>query len=61
MEHHPAYHEAWDRVLPETRDPYEIMERYADEFVSNRDYVERYRNAMAFHPIHALLARKVRG
>jgi len=56
MEHHPAYREAWDRVLPETRDPYEIMERYADEFVSNQGYVERYRNDVAFHPIHALLA-----
>ena len=25
MEHHPSYSEAWDRVLPQTRDPYEIM------------------------------------
>jgi hypothetical protein len=56
MEHHPAYREAWDRVLPEMRDPYAIMERYAEEFVSNAAYIERYRNDVAFHPIHALLA-----
>lgn len=35
MEHHPSYREAWDRVLPVTRDPYEIRRRFETEFVSN--------------------------
>jgi hypothetical protein len=56
MEHHPAYREAWDRVLPATRDPYEIMTRFGDEFATNAAYIERYRNDVAFHPVHALLA-----
>ncbi len=56
MQHHPAYREAWDRVLPETRDPWQIMERHGEEFVTNAGYIDRYRNDVAFHPIHALLA-----
>jgi hypothetical protein len=56
MEHHPSYKDVWDRVLPQTRDPYEIMRRHTDEFVGHAGYVERYRNGVAFHPIHGLLA-----
>ena len=56
MEHHPAYREVWDRVLPESRDPYEISERWIDEFATRADYIEQYRNAVAFHPVHAILA-----
>ncbi len=56
MEHHPAYIEVWDRVLPETRDPYEIMRRFQGEFLANAGYIDRYRNGVAFHPVHALLA-----
>jgi hypothetical protein len=56
MEHHPSYKDVWDRVLPQTRDPYEIMARYGDEFTSHTGYIERYRNGVAFHPIHGLLA-----
>jgi len=55
-EHHPAYREVWDRVLSESRDPYVISERWIDEFATRADYIERYRNAVAFHPVHAILA-----
>ena len=56
MEHHPSYKDVWDRVLPRTRDPYEIMVQYEPEFTSHAGYIERYRNGVAFHPIHGLLA-----
>jgi len=56
MEHHPSYRDAWDRVLPETRDPYEIMRRYEGEFSTHAGYIDRYRNGVAFHPVHAILA-----
>jgi len=55
-EHHAAYPEVWDRVLPVTRDPYEITERFGEEFATHPDYIERYRHAYAFHPVHAILA-----
>jgi lactate racemase len=55
-EHHAPYPEVWERVLPETRDPYEITDRYGEEFATRADYIEKYRNAYAFHPVHAILA-----
>ncbi len=54
--HHPSYREVWNRVLPKTRDPSEIMKRYEEEFVTRSDYVAKYRHANGFHPIHGLLA-----
>ncbi len=56
VQHHPAYREVWDRVLPESRDPYEISEKWIDAFATRADYIEQYRNAVAFHPVHAILA-----
>jgi hypothetical protein len=56
MEHHPSYIDAWNRVLPQTRDPYEIMARFTDEFATHAGYIERYRHGVAFHPVHAILA-----
>ncbi len=56
MEHHPAYKEVWERVLPQTRDPYEISQRFTDEFASRAQYIDRYRNGYAFHPVHAIMA-----
>ncbi len=56
MEHHPSYKEVWERVLPVSRDPYEISERFGEEFASRADYIEQYRFGVAFHPIHGILA-----
>jgi hypothetical protein len=53
---HPSYREVWDRVLPETRDPYEIMERFAESFAHQPLHIEAYRHRFAFHPIHGILA-----
>lgn len=54
--HHPSYREVWDDVLSETRDPYEIMERYEDDFAARDDYIEAYRSGFGFHPVHGLMA-----
>ena len=40
---HPSYPEVWERILPETRDPYEITERFAEEFARRPDYIKAYR------------------
>jgi hypothetical protein len=53
---HPSYLEVWERVLPETRDPYEITERFAEDFARRPEYIEAYRHRHAFHPIHGILA-----
>jgi hypothetical protein len=56
MEHHPSYRDVWERVLTQTRDPYEIMRRFGTEFATHAGYIERYRHGVAFHPVHAVLA-----
>jgi hypothetical protein len=53
---HASYREVWERILPQTRDPYEIMARFAEELARHPDYVEAYRHRYAFHPIHGILA-----
>jgi nickel-dependent lactate racemase len=53
---HASYPEVWERILPETRDPYEIMARFSDEFARRPEYIEAYRHRYAFHPIHGILA-----
>ncbi len=56
LEHHPAHADVWQRVLPQTRDPYEISERFGDEYAAHAGFIERYRFGVAYHPIHAILA-----
>ncbi len=56
MQHHPPYKEVWERVIPASKDPYEIIERFGDEFAARQDYIEQYRFGVAFHPIHAIMA-----
>jgi hypothetical protein len=46
----------WERILPQTRDPYEITLRFAEDYARRPDYVEAYRRRHAFHPIHGILA-----
>jgi hypothetical protein len=53
---HPSYPEVWERVLPVTRDPYEIMRRFADDYARRPEYLEAYRRRFGFHPVHGILA-----
>ena len=53
---HPSYPEVWERVLPATRDPYEIMRRFAEDYARRPEYLAAYRTGFGFHPVHALLA-----
>ncbi len=53
---HASYPEVWERVLPVTRDPHEIMRRFADDYARRPDYIEAYRHRFAFHPVHAIMA-----
>ncbi|MGH2785335.1 MAG: lactate racemase domain-containing protein [Actinomycetota bacterium] len=54
--HHPSYRDVWERVLPETRDPYEASARFEDEYATHQAYIDRYRFDYGFHPVHAIMA-----
>jgi hypothetical protein len=55
-QHHVSYPEIWERVLPETKDPYEIRHRFEEEFATREDYIDAYRNNYGFHGVHGIMA-----
>ena len=54
--HHASYREVWERVLPETLDPDQARREFEPEFARRDDYIDRYRNANSFHPVHGIMA-----
>jgi hypothetical protein len=54
--HHPSYVDVWERVLTQTRDPYEISARFEEEYARHPEHIDAYRHRFAFHPIHGILA-----
>jgi lactate racemase len=56
MTHHPAYKEVWETVLTETLDPEVARHDYEPSLARRADYIEKYRFANAFHPVHATMA-----
>jgi hypothetical protein len=54
--HHPSYREVWDRILRDTRDPYEIRDLFEEDFAHRPEYIYKYRFGYGFHPLHGILA-----
>jgi hypothetical protein len=51
-EFHPSYIEFFNRLLPETRDAFELREKYEEDFARNPSYVHLYRRGHAYHGAH---------
>lgn len=54
--HHPSYREVWEKILPRTRNPYEIKDLFEDDFAHRPEYIYKYRFCNGFHPIHGIMA-----
>lgn len=52
QDHHPSYIEFFHRLLPETRDSFELHKRYEREFANNPSYRSMYRTGHAYHGVH---------
>ncbi len=50
--HHPSYIEFFNRLLPETRDSFELQRKYEAEFAHDPDYIRLYRTGHAYHGVH---------
>ena len=50
--HHPSYVEFFHRLLPETRDSFELQRKYEAEFAHNPEYIRMYRTGNAYHGVH---------
>ena len=55
-QHHASYPEVWETVIPTTRDPDEARRIFEPQLAAREDYIERYREGYAFHPVHAVMA-----
>jgi hypothetical protein len=55
LDHHPAYAEAWEELLPVT-DVEQTRRLYEHDYATRADHIERYRFGNAFHPVHAVMA-----
>ncbi|MFN8555880.1 MAG: hypothetical protein U0531_00500 [Dehalococcoidia bacterium] len=55
-EHHPSYPDVWRNVLSRTTDAYEIDRRYTQTYAEHPGYIDQYRNGVAFHGVHGVLA-----
>ena len=53
--HHPSYVELFEQHLPQTQDPFELWELYAEDFAHRPEYVHKYRYAYGFHGAHPLI------
>jgi hypothetical protein len=53
--HHPSYEDVWNKVLSQTRDAYEIEAQYTEQYATHEVYIDQYRNAFGFHPVHGIL------
>jgi lactate racemase len=53
--HHPSHQEIWEKILPHYRDPYDIIDRYEDDFAHRPEYIYKYRFCHGFHPMHGLM------
>ncbi|HZO31724.1 MAG TPA: lactate racemase domain-containing protein [Chloroflexota bacterium] len=51
-EQHPAYVEFFHRLLPETRDAFELQRRFEAEFAHDPGYRRLYSAAQAYHGVH---------
>ena len=54
--HHPSYREVWEEVLSRTKNPYEIADRFEEDFAHRPEYIYKYRYCYGFHPIHGIMA-----
>ncbi len=50
--YHPSYIEFFHRLLPETRDSFELQRKYEAEFAHNEEYIRMYRAGNAYHGVH---------
>ncbi|MCC7370247.1 MAG: DUF2088 domain-containing protein [Chloroflexi bacterium] len=51
-EQHPSYIEFFHRLLPETRDAFELQHRFEAEFAQDAGYRHLYREGKAYHGVH---------
>lgn len=50
------YKTFFEKILPKEKDPYRILDRYADEYAHHPDFIHNYRFRFSHHPILPVFA-----
>ena len=54
-DHHPTHREIWQQILPNYKDPYEVVDIFEDDFAHRPEYIYKYRHCHGFHPMHGIM------
>lgn len=52
MLHHPSYYDFFEELLPQTRNPEELEQRFEQSYAQNERYIYLYRYSYAYHGVH---------
>jgi nickel-dependent lactate racemase len=52
---YPSYVEMFEKLIPETKDPFVLWELYAEEYAHRPEFVHKYRYGFGFHGVHPLI------
>jgi len=53
--HHPTHREIWEEILPNYNNPYEIVDKFEEDFAHRPEYIYKYRFCHGFHPMHGIM------
>ncbi len=53
--HHPSHREIWEEILPSCNNPYEIVDKFEEDFAHRPEYIYKYRFCHGFHPMHGIM------
>ena len=51
----PSYVEMFEKLIPQTQDPFELWDLYAEEYAHRPEFIHKYRYGYAFHGVHPLI------
>jgi nickel-dependent lactate racemase len=52
---YPSYVEMFEKLIPDTQDPFELWDLYAEEYAHRPEFVHKYRYGFGFHGVHPLI------
>ncbi len=50
--HHPSYYDFYHELLPQSRHPKELEQRFEKSYAQNERYIDLYRHSYAYHGVH---------
>lgn len=52
---HNPYVEVFEKLLPHNQDPFDLWDRYSEDYAHRPEYIHKYRYAYSYHGVHPLI------